>query len=260
MRYAPLMRGIPSLAILLAGALMFSAPGLVSAASAADRPVLVELFTSQGCSSCPPADHFMQELTSTPGIVALTLNVDIWDYLGWKDSFAKHQFSLRQQAYAPTLPSRSVFTPQMVIGGKTDVVGSRRDEALARIKEVAADEGPAVAVGLTLDGDKAIVTLPETRELSGATATIWVARVLSSREVNVGDGENRGKVIVYSNIVRDLSAAGVWRGEAVSLDLPARLDTGETYDRLAVFVQRGETGMILGATIIDVPLAGTGTP
>lgn len=244
----------------LAGALMFGAPVFLSAAAAGERPVLVELFTSQGCSSCPPADSFMEELSATEGVVALTLPVDIWDYLGWKDSFAKRAFSLRQQAYAPTLPSRSVFTPQMVIGGKTDVVGSRRAEALERIREVAADAGPAVALKLSLEGEKAVVELPATPELSGADATIWVARVLSKRAVNIGDGENRGKVITYSNIVRDLSPAGMWRGEALRLDVPARVDMGETYDRLAVFVQRGQTGMILGAAIIDVPLAGPGTP
>ncbi len=244
----------------LAGALMFGAPVFMSAAEAGEHPVLVELFTSQGCSSCPPADKFMEELSATPGVVALTLPVDIWDYLGWKDSFAKREFSLRQQAYAPTLPSRSVFTPQMVIGGKTDVVGSRRNDALQLIAELAADDGPIAHVTLRLEGEKAIIEIPRTPELTGADTTVWLARVLSKREVNVGDGENRGKVIVYSNIVRDLSPAGMWRGEALHLEVPARTDMGETYDRLAVFVQRGQTGMVLGAAIIDIPLAGPGTP
>lgn len=256
MRYFGLMR----FSVLLAGALIFSAPGLVSAACAADRPVLVELFTSQGCSACPPADKFMEELSATDGVVALTLPVDIWDYLGWKDGFAKRAFSLRQQAYAPMLPSRSVFTPQMVIGGKVDVVGSRRADALELIAEQASDEGAGAHVTLRLDGEKAIIEIPETPELTGADTTVWVARVLSTREVNIGDGENRGKVIVYSNIVRDLAPAGMWRGEALHLEVPARVDMGETYDRLAVFVQRGQTGMILGAAIIDIPLAGPGTP
>lgn len=252
MRYAALMR----LFALLAGALIIGAP----AVSAAERPVLVELFTSQGCSSCPPADAFMHELTKMQGVVALTLPVDIWDYLGWKDSFAKRTFSLRQQAYAPTLPSRSVFTPQMVIGGIADVVGSRREEAMGLIEAQANGDVAGAALTLTLSGDAAIIEIPENPAFRNADATVWVARVLSQREVNIGDGENRGKVIVYSNIVRDLTSAGTWQGEALRLDVPARLNTGETYDRLAVFVQQGETGPVLGAALIDVPLAGPGTP
>jgi len=252
LRYAARMR----LFALLAGALIFGAP----AVSAADRPVLVELFTSQGCSSCPPADGFMNDLTKMDGVVALTLPVDIWDYLGWKDTFAKRAFSLRQQAYAPGLPSRSVFTPQMVIGGIADVVGSRRDEAMGLIHAQANGDVPGAAVTLTLSGDNAIIEIPETAAFKDASATVWVARVLSQREVNIGDGENRGKVIVYSNIVRDLSPAGMWHGEALRLEVPARQNSGETYDRLAVFVQTGETGPVLGAALIDIPTAGPGTP
>ena len=117
-----------------------------------------------------------------------------------------------------------------------------------------------VAVTLTLSGDNAIIEIPETAAFKDASATVWVARVLSQREVNIGDGENRGKVIVYSNIVRDLSPAGMWHGEALRLEVPARQNTGETYDRLAVFVQTGETGPVLGAALIDIPTAGPGTP
>lgn len=244
----------------MAGALLFSAPGLPPSALAGDRPVLVELFTSQGCSSCPPADGFMNELTKQPGVVALTMPVDIWDYLGWKDTFAKREFSLRQQAYAPGLPSRSVFTPQMVVGGIADVVGSRREEASGLIAAQANGDVPGAAVTVTLNGETAIIDIPENPALKDANATVWVARVLSSSEVNIGDGENRGKVIVYSNIVRDLDAAGLWHGEALKLEVPARKNMGETYDRLAVFVQQGETGPVLGAALIDIPKAGPGTP
>lgn len=240
---------------LLAGALILGAP-----AAMAERAVLVELFTSQGCSSCPPADGFMNELTGTPGVVALTMPVDIWDYLGWKDSFAKRSFSLRQQAYAPGLPSRSVFTPQMVIGGIADVVGSRRTEAMDLIEAQSNEAVPGADVTLALSGETAVIEIAANDAFAGASATVWVARVLSSREVNIGDGENRGKVIVYSNIVRDLSPAGMWRGEALRLEVPARLDMGDLYDRLAVIVQHGETGPVLGATIIDIPLAGPGAP
>jgi hypothetical protein len=254
LRYALPMRGLTW----IAGALILGASAGLTAA--AERPVLVELFTSQGCSSCPPADRFMNELTKRPGVVALTMPVDIWDYLGWKDTFAKHEFSLRQQAYAPGLPSRSVFTPQMVVGGIADVVGSRRDEATGLIDAQANGDVPGATVTLTLSGDNAIIDIPAADAFKDASATVWVARVLSEHQVDIGDGENRGKVIVYSNIVRDLSPAGMWHGEALRLEVPARQNTGETYDRLAVFVQQGETGAVLGAALIDVPLAGPGTP
>ena len=98
--------------VMAAALLLFGA-----SAQADGRPVLVELFTSQGCSSCPAADSFMEELVRTDGVVALTYPVDIWDYLGWRDTLAAHEYSVRQQTYAPNLPSRSVYTPQMVIGG-----------------------------------------------------------------------------------------------------------------------------------------------
>ena len=228
---------------------------LSAAAWASDRPVMVELFTSQGCMSCPPADRFMEELTAQPGVIALTLNVDIWDYLGWRDTFAKRAFSLRQQAYAPLMPSRSVYTPQMVVGGSADVVGSRRADALALIKTVEAVDAPGADVALALNGAMLAVDIPANADLQGVKATVWVARVLTKREVNIGDGENRGKVITYHNVVRDLAEAGPWNSEtAAHFDINTQVNLGETYDRIAVFVQRDGQGPILGAAMVDVPL------
>ena len=233
--------------IAAAAALVFSA-----AALAGPRPVVVELFTSQGCSSCPPADAFMEELTKTDGVVAVTFPVDIWDYLGWRDSFARHEYSVRQQTYAPNLPSRSVYTPQMVVGGIGDVVGSRRDDALAMIAAQSAKEMPGADVALSLYEDTLVIEIPESPKLLGVEATIWVARVAGSRAVDIGGGENAGKSITYSNVVRDLSPIGVWRGEAVRLEAPAKAEIGDSYDRLAVIVQRNDQGPILGAGIIDL--------
>jgi len=236
--------------VLAAAAVWFAA----TAAQAADRPVVVELFTSQGCSSCPPADKFMEELAAKPGIVALTLPVDIWDYLGWRDSFAKHEYSLRQQAYAPHLPSRSVYTPQMVIGGSADVVGSRRDDALALIDTVSAPANPGADLTLAIDGETLTADLTASPTMAGTKATVWLARVLSRHEVAIGGGENSGKTIVYSNIVRELSAVGTWDGaETAKFQVPVHADIGEPYDRLAVFVQKDELGPILAAGMIAVP-------
>jgi len=227
-----------------------------AAAHAADRPVVVELFTSQGCSSCPPADKFMEELAARPGVVALTMPVDIWDYLGWADSFAKHEFSLRQQAYAPHMPSRSVFTPQMIVGGSADVVGSRRDDALALIETVSAPGNQGADLKLAVSGDMVTVDVAAAPALAGTKATVWLARALARREVAIGGGENSGKTIVYSNIVRDLTAIGTWDGAAAaSFTAPVRAEGGEACDRIAVFVQKDEMGPILAAGLIDVPEA-----
>lgn len=219
-------------------------------AAAGDKAVVVELFTSQGCSSCPPADKFMEELAATPGVVALTLPVDIWDYLGWRDSFAKRQFSLRQQAYAPKMPSKEIYTPQMVIGGVSDVIGSHREDARELIKARADAPYEAADIALSLEGGTLTITLPPNPDIQGAKVTVWLARVLSRREVNVGDGENRGKVIAYSNVVRELIPLGSWDGQAATLTAEARSDIGENYDRLAVFVQEDDQGAILGAATI----------
>lgn len=239
-----------------AAALFLSAP-----AFAGSHPVLVELFTSQGCSSCPPADAFMQDLVKQDGVVALTLPVDIWDYLGWKDTFAKHEFAVRQQAYAPNLPSKSVYTPQMVIGGMADVVGSRRDDAEEIIKAQAAKDAPAAGITLTIEGDTLQVAVAPSQELLGADATVYLARVVSSKAVEIGDGENKGKTITYSNVVRELSPIGMWHGDEAKLEAPVKADIGEAYDRLAVFIQRGEQGPIVGAALIDIPqTVSSGTP
>jgi hypothetical protein len=223
-------------------------------AEAAGRPVVVELFTSQGCSSCPPADRFMEELAAKPGVIALTLPVDIWDYLGWADTFAKHEFSLRQQAYAPNMPSRSVFTPQMVIGGSADVVGSRREDALALIETVSAPGNQGADLTVTIAGDMVTADLTASAEMAGTQAKVWIARVLARREVTIGGGENSGKTIAYSNVVRELSAIGAWDGAATaSFSAPLRTEGTEDCDRIAVFVQKDELGPILAAALIDVP-------
>lgn len=219
---------------------------------------MVELFTSQGCSSCPPADAFMQELVHQDGVVALTLPVDIWDYLGWKDSLARRDFSVRQQAYSPSLPSKSVYTPQMVIGGMADVVGSRRDDAEEIIKAQGEKSSAGADITLTLEGDTLQVAVAPSQELLGADATVYLARVASSRMVEIGDGENKGKTLSYSNVVRELSPIGVWHGDAAKLEAPLKADIGEPYDRLAVFIQRGEQGPIVGVAMIDIPQAVSG--
>jgi hypothetical protein len=227
-------------------AMFAAAPG----PAAAEGKVLVELFTSQGCSSCPPADRFMEELAAREDIVALTMPVDIWDYLGWRDTFAKRVFTERQTAYADRLPARSVYTPQMVIAGATDIVGSRREEALRLVEAAAAVPGGAT-VAITLSGTTALVDVAAVAPPSGQ-ASVYLARVLSSRQIDIGGGENRGRVIVYANVVRELTLLGRMGPGAMRFEVPAREEIGEIYDRLAVIVQDADTGPVLGAAIIPL--------
>lgn len=210
------------------------------------QPILVELFTSQGCSSCPPADQLFGTIKAREDVVALSFNVDYWDYIGWRDTLARRDNTLRQQAYEKVLPSRRVYTPQMVIDGAAEAVGNQRGDVLDAIaKRIGAVKGKRVDVAIAQTGDTVEVRIGA---LAGAKpATVWLAHTLSARAVNIGSGENGGRVITYHNVVRDFAAVGKWSGEPIVLQLPARGAPGEITDGVAVWVQSGNPGPVLGA-------------
>jgi hypothetical protein len=216
------------------------------AGEAQKQPILVELYTSQGCSSCPPADQILGTIKGREDVVALSFSVDYWDYIGWRDTLARHENTLRQQAYEKVLPSRRVYTPQMVVDGAAEVVGNQRQEVFAAIdRRVASTQGKRVAIGLTQTGDSVEVRIGA---LAGAKpGTVWLAHTLSSRSVNIASGENSGKVITYHNVVRDFAAVGKWSGEAITLNLPARGAPGELTDGVAIWVQANGAGPVVGA-------------
>jgi hypothetical protein len=210
------------------------------------QPVLVELFTSQGCSSCPPADQLLGELQRRDDVVALSFSVDYWDYIGWHDTLAHHDNTLRQQAYEKKLQSHRIYTPQMVVDGVRDVIGNQRREVYLAI-EKRHDEvrGKRVAISLTREGETVRVAIGP-GEAKGP-ATIWLAHTLSARTVNIAKGENGGKVITYHNIVRDFAPVGQWTGAPVVLALPAKAMRNDLSDGVAVWVQVGENGPVSGA-------------
>lgn len=211
-------------------------------------PVLVELFTSQGCSSCPPADQILGELQKRSDVVALSFSIDYWDYIGWRDTLATRENTLRQQAYEKVLPSHRVYTPQMVIDGVRDVVGNQRKEVLEAIdRRVTEARGKKVSVSISQTGDELQVRVGAAGLGQRQSATVWLARTLSSRTVNIPKGENTGRVITYHNIVRGFAAVGKWSGDAMTLELPARGAQGEISDGVAVWVQSGGNGPVLGA-------------
>ena len=207
-------------------------------AFAADKPpVVVELFTSQGCSSCPPANANLIKLSQRPDVLALSFAVTYWDYLGWKDSFDAPEYTDRQVAYEPPLGQQGPYTPQMVINGATTAVGVDLNEVEGLIGSAKPLMGPAV----TLQGGKvsvAAATAPNTG------ADVWLVRYDPNLvEVPVARGENTGRTLPHTHVVHMLQRLGGWSGTAQSFDLPAAAAGLKT----AVLVQGPHGGPILSA-------------
>ncbi|MCV6575724.1 MAG: DUF1223 domain-containing protein [Cohaesibacter sp.] len=236
------------------GAFAFGS-GSVTAKAQSPAPVVVELFTSQGCSSCPPADKLLGEMVGNPNIIALTEAVDYWDYLGWKDENARHEHTVRQQDYARLRGDRRVYTPQMVINGRVHVVGSRRHDVAKALKRFEADI--MVPMSLTQKGD--VLTLdigarPQgmAQNYEGNLVLAYYKRAVSA---DIKRGENRGRKIVYHNVVGDMRTIGMWHGKAMSVELPMSEARTMGYDGYAVLLQadvKGYPGPIYGAAQFEL--------
>jgi hypothetical protein len=214
-------------------------PGAVRAADPA-HPVVVELFQSQGCSSCPPANANLSEIADRPEVLALSFAVTYWDSLGWKDTFASASFTGRQWDYAHGLGHANVFTPQVVVNGRRDGVGVDRKELRNLI--VAGDRGDA---GPVISARGATVTLSAA---PGMIADVWMVRYDPRVvQVPVKRGENSGRTLPHKNIVRELTRLGRWRGAAETLALPPQADRAL---RTAILVQKPDGGAILAAAKI----------
>jgi len=236
------------LGLLLAALTLVAAP---AADAGAKRPVVVELFTSQGCSSCPPADAILSRLADRKDVLAMTLPVTYWDMLGWKDTLASDGNTRRQKAYAAAMGRGGVYTPQMIIDGVTDVVGSREQAIDAAINSRSGD-GATVPIDLRISrAELQIKVGANTDGIANPNATIWLFHILGRAQVAVGNGENSGHTLGYRNVVRDVKAVGMWKGQPVSLDLPRAEITSAPYDAIAVVVQQNGYGRILGAAEIS---------
>ena len=211
----------------------------------AGGPVVVELYTSQGCSSCPPADALLTELSERDDVIALALHVDYWDYIGWADDFAQPAFTERQRRYAAAAGERTIYTPQMVIGGRHHVIGAHVMK-IAHAIEAAAHAPQPVDVVLHRDGGRVRIDVQGgegTPEDSALFLVTWDPEATR----DIGRGENAGKRLVYSNIVRSWTRIGsVGPGATMALaeDVPA--DTP-----IAVIAQAPGAGPILGAAKLD---------
>jgi hypothetical protein len=203
------LRTISRRSALAIGAGALALPRIAFAAP--KQPVLVELFTSQGCSSCPPADKLAGELVNDPDTVVVSFNVDYWDYLGWRDTLAKPEYSQRQYDYAHYRGDGSVYTPQMIIGGAAHAVGSKAGEVREQIS--AAQATPLVAnVSMSVTNKEISVTIDKAD--FSADATLWLMAVTPQVAQKIERGENAGEDIVYHNVVRKLVPAAMWKGEA----------------------------------------------
>lgn len=214
------------------------------------RPVLVELYTSQGCSSCPPADALLSRLADRKDVIALSLPVTYWDMLGWKDTLASETNTRRQKAYAAQMGHGGVYTPELIVDGVSDVVGSREASVELVITQREADE-PVVPV--ELHATPAELHIAVGAGDTNSYATIWLFHILNKATVSIGTGENGGHTLTYRNIVRDVKAVGMWKGQPVSLDLPRPELQVAPHDAVAVVVQQGGYGRIIGAAMIGKP-------
>lgn len=216
---------------------------------------VVELFTSQGCSSCPPADAALEQFIKRDDVLALAFHVDYWDYLGWKDTLASPQNTERQYAYAKTFKSRTVYTPQAVVNGREHLNGASGSVIAAKLGTHAGQgQGLTVPVSLTLEGKRIRVNVDEGAVPEGSDVKIVLVYFRDASTIDIKRGENKGREITYRNTVTNAQVLGMWNGQKMDIEIP--LDEIEAHDAngCAILLQAtsasGTPGAILGAAIL----------
>jgi hypothetical protein len=223
-------------------------------ANASEPRALLELFTSQGCSSCPPADKLLGELAGDPSLVAISVPIDYWDYLGWKDMLANPAHSARQRAYARLRGDRQVYTPQIVVNGSTHVLGS--DRAAVERAITVTDRNAAimsVPVLMSVGGNSLDVKVAAGKEHIGGE--VWLCPLAQSVSVDIGRGENTGRTVTYHNVVRRWVKLGDFAGADTAWKVPIADILGDDVDAAAILVQQGthdKPGIVLGAAFAPV--------
>jgi hypothetical protein len=240
----------------LTGALgVCAAVAIVRPAHAEPRAV-VELFTSQGCSSCPAADKLLGELAKDPNVIALSLPIDYWDYLGWKDTLADSRFTARQKAYSRVRGDRDVYTPQVIVNGAAQVIGSDRARIEGAIDTTKKSEGVmSVPVSMSVSGRQINVSVAASNKGHGGRGEVWICSVSKAVPISIGRGENRGREITYHNVVRNLLKVGDWNGSAGSWSVPLENISRDGVDAAVVYVQDGSRdnpGAMLGAAFTSL--------
>jgi hypothetical protein len=245
----PLSRS-SAFALLALAVTAFAAPGRAEPPKVvAQKNAVLELFTSQGCSSCPPADALLAELGKQPGIVTLSYSIDYWNYLGWHDTLSNAANSERQREYARMRGDGRVYTPQIVVDGVTHVNGSNEAAIEMAMRNAAKRlQDVKVPVNMHAEGDTLVIGIGAARDKSDKrAATVWLAIAKEDVTVSVTRGENRGRDLSYHHPVRDLTPVGMWQGEAMTLRLPLKDLKAMGGDCLVALLQVENAGPILGA-------------
>ncbi len=243
---------------LAAFAAVASLAALPAAAGEANRPLgVVELFTSQGCSSCPPADAVFASFAERRDLIALSFHVDYWDYLGWRDTLASPANTARQQGYGKAFGTQSVYTPQAVINGRTHMSGAKSDDIAGTFAALDAEgEGMRIDVSASSSGESIMIDIGD-GFTAHQKAHVLIAYFDDERSVQIERGENRGKTLVYRNAVTSLQSVGMWHGRATQLEVPVADPARAAAGGCAILLQKvskdGKPGPILGATRLVIP-------
>ncbi|MEM7642732.1 MAG: DUF1223 domain-containing protein [Pseudomonadota bacterium] len=208
-------------------------------------PVVVELFTSQGCSSCPPADALLGELSGRDDVITLSWHVDYWDWIGWTDTFATADYTARQRSYAQAAGTSVVYTPQFVIAGMDQVAGPSAMELVSRISAHEGSTDDVLKAVATGSGGAAIQA-----DAGGVPARLVLAEVLPKATVQIGRGENAGREVTYHNVVRDWAVLADWDGAPMVMALPEAAE-GHYQVVLAQSIVNGMPGRVIGAVKLD---------
>jgi hypothetical protein len=247
--------------VTFAAALVCASLAAEHSSIAGETRAVIELFTSQGCSSCPPADRLLGELSKDPSLVTLSLPVDYWDYLGWKDTLALHGHSDRQRAYAESRGDREVYTPQVVVNGVVHALGSDKaaiEKAIAQTDKTASPL--TVPVSMTVADGNVTVDVPAAKDAEHNSGEVWLCPISRKLPVTIERGENRGHTLTYYNVVRRWLKLGDWHGTAEKFSMPVSKIADNDFslddiDHLAVVVQSGvaaKPGLMLGAATADL--------
>jgi len=222
---------------------------LIAGSAAAKPPVVLELYTAQGCASCGEANAHVAKLADKPGVLVLTFPVDYWDYLGWADTFAKPEFTDRQKAYVAKLSLREPYTPQVVVDGSAQAPGAKA----ARVDQLLAAAGKSKKKPPEIRFAGAGKVSVGAAEPPKGGGEVWLVRYdPREQEVAVKSGDNRGQTIVQKNVVRELTRLGAWRGGPKAFKLPAASEDGL---KTVVLVQAGHGGRVIGAAEARSPKA-----
>ncbi len=231
--------------------------GLGPAAAQTSVPIkgVLELFTSQGCSSCPPADKLLWEFSDRSDLLVMSVHVDVWDYLGWKDTLSTPEGSKRQRFYAVARGDKRIYTPQMIVNGVTHAVGSDKTAIEAALNDTKATPYMlSVPVSVKRNGDNLTITLPETKAYPGKS-DVWIFGISPVAQVRIERGENSGNSVQYRNSVRHLAKIGEWTADHATFTV-SKADWPQDVRKAVVLVQasngQGKPGVVLGATMVKI--------